>query len=360
VLEFPRYPATRGSLAHLSLQCRKLSSNQGFPLSAPVFSVQRLLRPGVVLLATALSGGVLAQSAYPAKPVRILIGFPPGAGSDIVTRLVTPGLTKALGQQFLVDNRPGATGNIAAELVARAPADGYTLLTVTATLAINQSVYKKPPVDLMKDYDAVALLATVPFVLVVHPSLPTRSVKEFVAFAKARPGQVSFASTGQGGSPHLTGEMLRLQAALGLLHVPYKGTPQATTDLISGQITMMFANTASILPSVRAGRLRALAVSSAKRSGAAPEVPTMIEAGYPHFESGTWFALAAPSGTPRDAIQRVNAEVNRAVQLQEVRDKLAVQGAEPLSGSAEQTAAYFRSEIDKWAKVVKAAGIKGE
>jgi tripartite-type tricarboxylate transporter receptor subunit TctC len=307
----------------------------------------------------ALSGVAAAQN-YPSKPVRILIGFPPGAGSDIVTRPVTPGLTKALGQQFIVDNRPGATGNIAAELVARAPADGHTLLTVTATLAINQSVYKKPPVDLLKDYDAVALLGSVPFVLVVHPSLPVKTAKEFVAFAKARPGQLTFASTGQGGSPHLTGEMLRMQAAVDLLHIPYKGTPQATTDLISGQVTMMFANTLSILPSVNAGRLRALAVSSAKRSGAAPAIPTMMESGYPQFESGTWFALAAPAGTPRTAMQRLNAEVNRVVQLQDVRDKLAAQGAEPLNGSVEQTAAYFRSEVDKWAKVVRAAAIKAE
>lgn len=303
---------------------------------------------------------VTCAQGYPTKPVRILIGFPPGAGSDIVTRLVTPGLTRALGQSFIVDNRPGATGNIAAELVARAPADGYTLLTVTATLAINQSVYKKPPVDLRKDYDAVALLGTVPFVLVVHPSLPVRTAKEFVAFAKARPGQVSFASTGQGGSPHLTGEMLRMQAALDLLHVPYKGTPQATTDLISGQVTMMFANTLSVLPSVNAGRLRALAVTSVKRSSAAPQVPTMIEAGFPGFESGTWFGLAAPAGTPAVAIQRVNAEVNRTVQQPDVREKFAAQGAEPLNGSAEQTAAYFRSEIDKWAGVVKGANLRAD
>jgi tripartite-type tricarboxylate transporter receptor subunit TctC len=297
---------------------------------------------------------------YPVRPVRILIGFPPGAGSDIVTRLVTPGLTKALGQSFIVDNRPGATGNIAAELVARAPADGYTLLCVTATLAVNQSLYKKPPVDLLKDYEAVALLATLPFVLVVHPSLPVRTVKELVAFAQARPGQLSFASTGQGGSPHLTGEMLRTRAALDLLHVPYKGTPQATTDLISGQVTMMFANTASIMPSVNSGRLRALAISSAKRSRAAPQVPTMMEAGYPGFDSGTWFGLAAPTGAPREPMQRLNAEVNRAVQLQDVRDKLALQGAEPLTGSVEQTAAFFRNEIDKWALVVRAAGLKPE
>ncbi len=214
--------------------------------------------------------------------------------------------------------------------------------------------------DLIKDFDSVALLASVPFVLVVHPSLPVRSVKEFVAFTKARPGQVSFASTGQGGSPHLTGEMLRLHAALDLLHVPYKGTPQATTDLISGQVTMMFANTASILPIVTAGRLRALAVTSVKRSSAAPQVPTMIEAGFAGFESGTWFSLVAPAGTPAAAIQRLNAEVNRVVQTQDVRDKFAVQGAEPLSGNVTETAAYVRSEIDKWGKVVKASGMKVE
>lgn len=230
----------------------------------------------VALRANAQSPSTSSGQGYPTKPVRILIGFPPGAGSDIVTRLVTPGLSKGLGQQFIVDNRPGATGNIAAELVARAPADGYTLLCVTATLAVNQSLYKKPPVDLIKDFEAAALLATLPFVVVVHPSLPVRTVKELVAFARARPGQISFASTGQGGSPHLNGEMLRTRAALDLLHVPYKGTPQATTDLISGQVTLMFANTASIMPSVNAGCLRALAISSAKRSSAAPNVPTMI------------------------------------------------------------------------------------
>ena len=310
--------------------------------------------------ATFASAQVTPGAVYPAKTVRILIGFPPGAGSDIVTRQVTPGLTKALGQQFIVDNRPGATGNIAAELVARAPADGYTVLTVTATLAINQSVYKKPPVDLLKDFDSVALLGTVPFVLVVHPSMPVRTVKEFVAFAKARPGQVSYASTGQGGSPHLTGEMLRMHAGLELLHVPYKGTPQATTDLISGQVTMMFANALSVLPSVNSGRLRALAVTSAKRTGAAPTAPTMIEAGFAGFESGTWFSLAAPAGTPAAAIQRLNAEVNRVVQASDVRERFAAQGAEPLTGNVEQSTAYLRSEVAKWAKVVKAANLKME
>lgn len=311
-------------------------------------------------LSLALPANMVLAQGYPTKPVRILVGFPPGAGSDIVTRLVAPGLSKALGQQFVVDNRPGAAGNIAAELAVRAPADGYTLLTVTASLAISQSLHKKPPFDLIKEFDAVALMGSVPFVLVVHPSLPVKTAKEFAAFAKARPGQVSFASTGQGSSPHLTGEMLRMQAGLDLLHVPYKGTPQATTDLISGQVTMMFANTLSVLPSVNAGRLRALAVTSLKRAAAAPNVPTMVEAGFAGFESGTWFALAGPANTPRDVVNRLNAEVNRTVRLPDMREKLAAQGAEPMAGSAEQTAAYIRSEIAKWAKVVKASGTKIE
>ncbi len=297
---------------------------------------------------------------YPVKPVRILVGFPPGAGSDLITRLVTPGLTKALGQQFIVDNRPGATGNIAAELVARAPADAHTFLTATSTLAVNQSMYKKPPVDLLKDFDSAALLGTLPFVLVVHPSLPVRTAKELVAFVKARPGQLTYASTGQGGSPHLSAEMLRARESLNILHVPYKGTPQATTDLISGQVTMMFANTASVLPSVGAGRLRALAISSLKRSSAAPDVPTMIEAGFPGFESGTWFSLIAPAGSPPAALQRLNVEVNRVVQQPDGRERFAAQGAEPLTGNVEQVMAYTRSEIDKWARVVKGAGLKAE
>jgi len=312
---------------------------------------------GAVALAVSMSA--VAQT-YPTKPVRVIVGFPPGAGSDIVTRLVTPGLSKAFNHQFVVDNRAGAAGNIGAELAARAPADGYALLTATASLAISQSLYKKQPFDLIKDFDAIALMASVPFMLVVHPSMPAKSVKEFVAFARARPGQVSFASTGQGSSPHLTAEMLRMQGKLDLLHVPYKGTPQAVTDLISGQVTMMYANTLSVLPSVHSKRLRALAVTSLKRTSAAPDVPTMIESGFPSFESGTWFALVAPTGMPRDIANRLNTEVNRVVQQPDVREKLAAQGAEPMTGSVEQTAAYMRSEIEKWAKVVKASGTKIE
>ncbi len=303
-----------------------------------------------------------AQSApgYPNKAVRILVGYPPGAGSDIVTRLLTPELTKAFGQQFVVDNRPGAAGNIAMELAARTPPDGYTLVNVPASIAISQSLHKKPPFDLMKDFDALALKASVPFALVIHPSLPVRSIKALVAFAKARPGQLTYASTGTGSSPHLTGEMLKMHTGIDILHVPYKGTPQANTDIIAGQVTMMYSNMLSVIPHVRTGRLHALAVTSAKRSGAAPNVPTMMESGIAGFESGTWYVLSGPAGLPREVVQRLNSEINRIVQLPDVREKLAALGADPMNGTPDQTAAFLRSEIAKWAKVVKASGTRAE
>ena len=236
-----------------------------------------------------------AQSApgYPNKAVRILVGYPPGAGSDIVTRLLTPELTKAFGQQFVVDNRPGAAGNIAMELAARTPPDGYTLVNVPASIAISQSLHKKPPFDLMKDFDALALKASVPFAL--------------VAFAKARPGQLTYASTGTGSSPHLTGEMLKMHTGIDILHVP-----------------------------------------------------TMMESGNAGFESGTWYVLSSPAGLPREVVQRLNSEINRIVQLPDVREKLAALGADPMNGTPDQPAAFLRSEIAKWAKVVKASGTRTE
>jgi tripartite-type tricarboxylate transporter receptor subunit TctC len=297
---------------------------------------------------------------YPAKPVRILVGYPPGAGSDIVTRLITPELSRTFGQQFVVDNRAGAAGNIAVELAMRTPPDGYTLVDIPASITISQSLFKKQPFDLMKDFDAIAMKASVPFALVVHPSLPARSVQELVAFTRARPGQLTYASTGTGGSPHLTAEMLRMHTGIDILHVPYKGTPQANTDIIAGQVTMMFSNMLSVIPHVKSGRLRALAVTSVKRSGAAPEVPTMVEAGIAGFESGTWYVLAAPAGIARDIVIRLNTEINRIVQLPDVREKLAALGAEPMNGTPEQTSGFLRSEITKWARVIKASGTKAE
>lgn len=311
----------------------------------------------VALLTAALFPAALHAQTFPAKPIRVLIGFTPGAGVDIAVRLIGPKMGDALGQSILVDNRPGAGGNIAAELAARAPADGYTLLANGAPAAIAHTLYAKLPYDLLKDFEAVALIASVPQLLVVHPALPTKSVKDFVAIAHARRGELSYATTGSGSTPHLTAEMLRMQTGMQILHVPYRGTPPALTDLIAGNVTFMFANILSVLPQVHNGRLRALAITSAKRNAMAPHLPSIAET-YPGFESGSWYALFAPSGTPREAVARVHDAVTRAMQSPEVRDKFIAQGAEPLSGTPQDAAAYTRAEVAKWGRVVKASGAR--
>ena len=317
-----------------------------------------ITRAGAFIAIAALPCAALAQ-AYPAKAVRIIVPFPPGSGADITTRLVAPRLGETLGQQFIVDNRAGAAGNIGAELAARSPADGYTLLTAPASTAISQTLYPKIAFDLVKDFEPLALMAGVPFMLVVHPSLPAKNVKDLVALAKAKPGQLTYGSTGSGSSPHLTTEMLKLQTGIDIVHVPYKGTPPAVTDLLSGNITFMFANALSVLPHVQTNRLRALAVSSAKRNPGTPNLPTVAES-YPGFESGTWFALLAPAGTPRDVVNRLNAAVSKVVQMPDVREKILAQGGEPLSGTPQQVGAYIKSEVAKWGKVVRASGAKVE
>lgn len=298
-----------------------------------------------------------AQS-YPAKPVRVIVPFPPGAGADITTRLFAPRLSEVLGQAVVVENRAGAAGNIGAEVVARAAPDGYMLLIAPASIAISQTLYKKLPFDLLLDFQAVSMLASVPFVLVVHPSLPVKSVKDLIALAKARPGQINYASTGNGSSPHLTAEMLKMQARIDAVHVPYKGTPLAVTDLLTGQVSFMFANALSILPHVNSGRLRALGVTSAKRNAATPQLPTMTESGLPGFESGTWYAVLAPAGTPREVVARLSAEIGKLTQHPDTRAKLAAQGAEALTMTPGETAAYLRSEVAKWGKVVEASGAR--
>ena len=311
------------------------------------------------LLTAAFLPSVLQAQAFPSKPLRVLVGFTPGAGVDIAMRLIAPKMAEALGQQVVIDNRAGAGGNIAAELGARAPADGYTLFAGGAPAAISQSLYAKLAYDVLRDFEMVALVASVSQIMVVHPSLPARTVKEFVAIAKSRRGELAYASTGSGSTPHLAAEMLRLQAGIAVLHVPYKGTPQALTDLVAGNVTFMFANILSVLPQVQGARLRALAITSARRSDLAPDVPTVAET-YPGFESGSWYGLMAPAGTPKDVVARLHNAVTRAVQSPEVREKLIAQGAEPLSGTPQEAAAYLRSEVVKWAKVVKASGARVE
>lgn len=313
----------------------------------------------VCALAAVTAVQAIAQS-YPARPLRVIVPFPPGAGADITTRLFAPRLAEALGQTVVVENRPGAAGNVGAETVARAAPDGYTLLTAPASLAISQTLYKKLPFDLVRDFQPVAMLAQVPFLLVVHPSLPVKNVKDLVALARSRPGQINFASTGSGSSPHLTAEMLKMQARIHVVHVPYKGTPLAVTDLLTGQVSFMFANALSMLPHVNAGRLRALGVTSAKRNAATPQLPTVGETGLPGFESGTWYALLAPAGAPREAVARLSSETDRLTRHPDIRERLLAQGAEALTMTPGETATYIKSEIAKWGKVVQASGARVE
>ena len=325
-----------------------------------MFHLSRLSRaPQLVLPAILL---VLAATAHaqswPVKPVRVLVGFPPGAGVDITTRLFTPRLSEALGQQFVIDNRPGAAGNIASEIAAKTPADGYNLLSASAPIVMSQALYKKLNYNLERDFEPVGMMASAPFILVVHPSLPAKTLKDFIALAKSRPGQLSFASTGSGSTPHLSMEMLKSQAGINLVHIPYKGTPQAIPDLMSGQVQAMFANTLSVLPQVNAGRLRAIAISSAKRSAAAPQIPTVAESGVPGYESGTWFGFFAPTGTPREIINRVNAELGKIDATADMKARLLDQGADPVTMTPEQMRAFVKRELAKWDKVVKTVGIK--
>jgi tripartite-type tricarboxylate transporter receptor subunit TctC len=310
--------------------------------------------------ALALLSSAAAAQSYPAKPVRVVVSFPPGAGVDIVARTVMPKLADALGQQFVIDNRAGASGNLGSEVAAHAPPDGYTLLFTPASVASSQALYTRLNYNLVRDLEPISMVAAAPFVLVVHPSLPVKTVKELIAMAKAKPGQLLYASTGNGGSPHLATEMFRQQAKIDITHIPYKGTPPAVTDLIAGQVSMMFANTLSVLPYVNSGRLRALAISSAKRSAAAPAIPTIAENGMPGFDSVTWFGVLAPTGTPRDIINKLSGELRRIVQTKAMTEQLLAQGADPIGSTAEEFGARIKSDIAKWTVIIKTAGIKAE
>ncbi len=314
------------------------------------------------LLAAVLAAAAAAAGAqnYPAKPVRVVVTFPPGSGADIVARTITPRLAEAYGQQFVIDNRAGASGNLGAEVAAHAAPDGYTLLFTPASVASSQALYQKLGYNLQKDLDPITLIASAPFVLVVHPSLPVKTVKDLIALAKAKPGQLLYASTGNGGSPHLATELFKIEARIDIVHIPYKGTPPAVTDLIAGQVSMMFANTLSVLPYVNSGRLHALAISSAKRSAAAPALPTIAETGMPGFEASTWFGMLAPTGTPKDIVVRLNSEIRKIVQAKNVHDALIAQGADPIGSTAEEFRARITADIEKWARTIKAAGVRAE
>ncbi len=316
-------------------------------------------RFAVLLFALVFQSTAMAQS-YPGRLVKIIVPFPPGAGADTTVRLFTPKFTEQTGQQFIVDNRAGAAGNIGVEAAARAPADGYNLLVITGSLPTSISLYKDLRFDLVRDFAPIAMLATTPFVMVVHPSVPAKTVKEFIAHAKANPGKINFASTGTGGINHLAGELFKSMAGVDMVHVPYKGTSTAVPDLVAGNVSLMFSSTVASLSLARAGKLRALAVSTAERTQAAPELPTVSEAGVPGYDCASLFALFTPTGTPRDIVTQLNGMVNRTAQVPEVRDALLRQGAEPQAMTPEQLAAYVKNEIAKWAKIVALASVKLE
>jgi tripartite-type tricarboxylate transporter receptor subunit TctC len=311
----------------------------------------------LAVLLCASNVGALAQD-YPARPVRVLVGFAPGGTVDIVARLVMPKVSEALGQTVIVDNRAGASGNIATELCARAAPDGYTTLLVNPALAISASAYRRLGYDAMRDLAPVGMVANSSHLLIVHPSLPVHTVKQLIALAKARPGQLNFSSGGQGNADHLPGELLKFMTGIDIVHIPYKGGAPAAADLVAGQVSMYFAGIAVGLPLAKAGRARGLAVTTRRRSPLAPDMPTMDEAGVPGFETALWVGMFAPAGTPPAIVARLNTEVRKAVNAPELRDRLIAIGAEPFAGTPEELGSYLRNEIDKYGKVVRAIGLK--
>ncbi|MBX3662588.1 MAG: tripartite tricarboxylate transporter substrate binding protein [Burkholderiales bacterium] len=302
----------------------------------------------------------VAAQNYPTRAVRIVVPSAPGGGTDISARILAPQLSQFLGQQVVVENRAGAGTMIGGEAVARAAPDGYTLLMGISTLAINPAMYKKVPYDALKDFAPISQAVSLSNVLVVHPSLPAKNVKEFIALVKPRPGQINFASAGVGTSPHLSMELFLVMTGLKMLHVPYKGSGPGVTDLVAGHVPAMMPNMLSAKPHIQSGRLRALGVTGAKRAPGADDIPTIAEAGVPGYEAVQWYGLLAPAGTPRDIISKLHTGVVRALQNPEVRQRLLNDGAEPVGSSPEEFAAYLRSETAKWAKVIQAAGIKPE
>jgi len=305
-----------------------------------------------------LTASAWSQGNYPDKPIKIVVGFPPGTTGDIIARMMAPKLSEGLGQPVVVENRAGAGSSIAAEGVAKSPADGYTLLMSTIANAINPSLFAVS-FDFSKDLAPIAFVAEAPGLLVAHPSGPP-TVQALITAAKANPGELTYGSSGNGTVTHLYGELFGLNTGVKLTHIPYKGSSQAVADLLAGRITLLFTPASTVVPHVKAGKLHALGVIGRQRLAALPEVPTLAEAGVPGFEAALWFGLNAPSGTPRSVIERLNKETIRVLELPEVKTQLAAQSIEPAPGSSEQFGAFIQQETAKWTRVVRAAGVKAE
>jgi tripartite-type tricarboxylate transporter receptor subunit TctC len=313
-----------------------------------------------LLLAAAaflICGGTVAQN-YPTKPVRLIVAFTAGGGNDLLARVIAQKLAAAFGQQFVVDNRPGAGGTIGAELAAKSPADGHTLfLAGVATHAINPNLQKNLPYDPVRDFDAVSLIATAPLLLAVHPSLPVRSVRQFVALARARPGEINFASSGLGSSAQLAAELFKSMTRTNMQHVPYKGISQGLNDLLGGQVQVIFNAAAALLPHVKSGRLRALGVTTMQRVPSIADIPTIAESGVPGYQAGSWYGIVVPTGTPRAIIDRLSRETAAAVRSPEISGRLNADAVLPVGSSPEEFSAHIRDELARIGKVIREAGI---
>lgn len=311
-----------------------------------------------VLLVSGVSLHAQAQSTYPSKPVRLVVGQSPGGATDVIARLVSPKLSEQLGHTILVENRTGAAGSIGAAFVAKSTPDGYNLLVISSSYAINPSLYSDLPFDPVKDLAPVSLIAEAPFLLLVHPSMPVRSVKDLVAFAKAKPGALNYASGGNGSSGHLAGELLTYLAKVNIVHIPYKGAGPAIVDVMAGQVHMTFGSVLSSLGHVKNGRLRALGVTGSTRSSVMAELPTIAEAGVPGYQTTTWYGLMAPTNTPAAIINKLSEEMKKAVESPEVRNKISADGADPRGSTPKQFQTHLASEMKRVSEIIKRAGIK--
>lgn len=323
----------------------------------------RLLAAAASVLFCSTSTSALAQAqapAWPAKPVKIIFGFPPASATDVIARAVGAKLQERWGQPVVIDNRPGAGGNLGSEIAARQPADGYTIFFGTVANAISVSLYSKLNYDYLKDFTPITLVATTPLVLVANAEFPAKSVRELIAFAKANPGKVNFGSGGVGTSNHLAGEMFKSATGTDLVHVPYKGTPAAHTDLLSGQISLMWDNIVAVTPHIRSGKLRPIAVTSAQRATSLPDVPTMAEAGLAGFEAVSWIGALVPAGTPKPIVDRIHTDLVAVLRMPDVQEKLAASGAVLVGNTQEQFAEWNRREIAKWSKAVKDSGARAD
>jgi len=313
----------------------------------------------VGLIAFALFA-IPAYSQYPTRPIRLVVPFPPGGGTDTMARAIAPRISEILGQQIVPENRGGAGANIGAEVAAKSAPDGYTLMLATITNAIGATLYTRLNYDLVRDFSTITRLATTPHILVVHPSVPVKTVKEFTAFAKARPGQLTYSSSGAGSAAHLAGELFSSLAGVKMVHVPYKGGGPSMIALVGGEVSVCFATMPSAVGYVRAGRLRGIAVTTDKRSPAMPDLPTIAETGVKGYEAGSWYGLSAPAGTPRPIIERLHAATTKVMALPDINERLAKAGFEVVTSTPEEFAAFTKSEIQKWGKLVKATGLKAD